>query len=1608
MSQSSDSSESMIPPPMLNETELVVSNFRDKVIGRLSLSLQRGDSVEKIKEVFSPAIYSEWKELPNFVFRIMLFPVCPHTEDASSLSQLKISAYIEAKKRPDWPENWICYGTRFTIIVINVSEPHASIFKRDSFNFSRTETDRGWQGIISHSQILENGFLNRNGDLILRAGVYPTGPEIDRSARDPNYNCRLATGFVGLQNHGATCYMNALLQSLYSITKFRKSVYSLNFDLNNLIGQKSFKIIQKYTNNLQNKDEEKMELDNPYPESNLPTSRPSDDPYSIGLDMDWDEVLDELEEKDYCNLLLEEEVEKRKAPSLSLALQNLFYLLNYSETPPACKELMKSFGWDSSDMFTQQDSHELLKLLLDKMEEQMKGTPVEGSVKNIFEGEMETYIECIDIEYKSCRRETFEDIQLDVQGCDNIYESLDKLTAPELLAGENMYEAKGHGKQRANKGIRFLKFPPVVIFLLKRFTFDLSKMDTVKLNNRFEFYKEISLSQYIQNDTNKIVDGDYVLQAVSVHHGSINSGHYYAFAKNEDSWFRFDDEIVTRVSEYAAINDNFGGEDQECYNYLTTNPNNPSIYSNHMNRYRRSKVYNAYILIYVLKSKKDEILGEVDMLKENYQMLKRYRIQRLLHSLRSKTRERLNSFVKVKVFTPEEFEGNTLLNQHFNTWPNKLVLKHDKSNSISELISQITDDLDIEEDSYVNYYVLGLNKQFNKFLSISDLKNKHKIPVETISDLVQLLRREYYQQFDPTLYLLKTTSAPTVDSQDTIPKNTNGLFVPSINISSTSLMQRSASLLGSAGLLKSVAAEKTFLIIKYYDIFTKDHENNLKCLKMVYINPQRNVSQLVPLVVEQLINFMSNNLVTPYRLKDLNKLLENIRSGRVSEDNLVNTSFESIPAETIPKSDTDTNGFNSDTNTITDVELNLNTNDTIDGDEDRRINMLMRNESLHLCWFIEIDNNFSNLALGKKLEDQLTNGDVLVCNFRPTDEMRQEIEQVEKKTNQKEDFETTKPSFKSENTNHFIISSSEIYLKSMGLEPDESLKQYRNLQQKWSLEQENKLKLHQLYNFSIYDYPSFIQWKLNNIQVTFKLYDPLQLLSTWKNCSNSIIHTDSTNGVVTNGNTGTGTVTTTGTKDSTVVPGTVGTTSTKDTPTATVTTDNVDDVENIKSIELVVDLRMPCKHILRYVSWLLGVDPCHVLIFNGNPQNFETIGSHLYSLDDFSNRDNSLGYTQKPLIHLFTIQGNLVMPNNLNLYHNPASARLSQRLSQSLDPNLTGDNTNSNLDTGNNTGDPTSHSTEDNANTHTNVDTADPVDTIDPNVDLVDQNDLEDIRNDYDELEDLRSEYDDEGMGRRTGRYNLRLLNSFRRQTHEENVIHMGVLFEPYYNWNYKFNDEMINIVGQIFNEKAQIISALMCKVPTNFTVGQLCNFVSNNYESLNSSNKRVKQTRTDSTDPALLLVDVITSLYTIVDLDTKVLELPQYSNTSIRNLFSAPLRFVPNWTPEQHELIHQKKLCPLTVFHQTSDHEYFGHPFQVLVPPTWNFLQIKTHIKNTLDVPKKLWDRWTFYQVTDSHARTWKSNDDLLDWDNSNIKLLAEHPKPYEKSKNFGIMKIT
>lgn len=111
-----------------------------------------------------------------------------------------------------------------------------------------------------------------------------------------------------------------------------------------------------------------------------------------------------------------------------------------------------------------------------------QSTTVEGTIQYLFEGRITNYIECTNVEYKSTRTEVFQDLQLDVKGCKNVYESFDKYVEVEHLNGDNQYRAEGHGLQDAQKGVLFEGFPPVLELQLKRFEYDFQQDMMVKVS----------------------------------------------------------------------------------------------------------------------------------------------------------------------------------------------------------------------------------------------------------------------------------------------------------------------------------------------------------------------------------------------------------------------------------------------------------------------------------------------------------------------------------------------------------------------------------------------------------------------------------------------------------------------------------------------------------------------------------------------------------------------------------------------------------------------------------------------------------------------------------------------------------------------------------------------------------------------------------------------------------------------------------------------------------------------------------------------------------------------------------------------------------------------
>jgi len=288
------------------------------------------------------------------------------------------------------------------------------------------------------------------------------------------------------------------------------------------------------------------------------------------------------------------------ANSVPLALQRVFYNLQYSNQSVDTRELTKSFGWDTIESFTQHDIQEFNRELQDNLETKMKGTAADGAISKLFRGKMKSYIECINIPYNSNRIEEYYDIQLNVKGCKGLVESFDEYIKEEILEGDNQYMAEGHGLQDAKKGVIFESLPPVLQLQLKRFEYDIERDAMVKINDRFEFPDRVDLSKYLSKDADKNIKYVYRLHSVLVHSGDLHGGHYCAFIqpKLDGKWFKFDDDRVVPATKESVFEENFG---------RSANDNE----RNDRNIHLKTRITNAYMLAYIRETDIPEILAPI-------------------------------------------------------------------------------------------------------------------------------------------------------------------------------------------------------------------------------------------------------------------------------------------------------------------------------------------------------------------------------------------------------------------------------------------------------------------------------------------------------------------------------------------------------------------------------------------------------------------------------------------------------------------------------------------------------------------------------------------------------------------------------------------------------------------------------------------------------------------------------------------------------------------------------------------------------------------------------------------------------------------------------------
>lgn len=516
--------------------------------------------------------------------------------------------------------------------LVHQTDPEKNFIKKIQHLFYLKENDWGFSPFITMKEILdpEKGFYNAKNDSITL--------EVWLNADAPHgtaWDSKKLTGYVGLTNQGATCYMNSLLQTLFFTNELRRAVYL------------------------------------------LPT--------------ETDDAI----------------------KSVPFGLQRVFYDLQFSEKSVGTKKLTRSFGWETLDTFMQHDVQELCRVLMDNIENKMKQTQVEGTIPRLFEGKMISYVKCKVIDYESRRTEGFYDIQLNIKDKKNIIESFKDYISVESLEGENKYDAGKYGLQDAQKGVYFDSFPPVLHLHLMRFQYDPQTDSNIKINDRYEFYENIDLSEFLEKPES--TPSKYTLHAVLVHSGDNHGGHYVVFInpKLDGKWFKFDDEVVSRCTKKDAINNNFGGNSSEDMTL------------------RHST--NAYMLVYVRDSVKEVVLNDVKRTDIPQVLQDRLVEEKKLEMIRKKERTEAHLFMQLNIICEQEFYdnlGNSDLYDVSKVEASK-QLKVKKTSTMLEITKQIAELFNLTPENIRIWPIMNRYNNTVRPLNCIDLReNAHKNIIE--------------------------------------------------------------------------------------------------------------------------------------------------------------------------------------------------------------------------------------------------------------------------------------------------------------------------------------------------------------------------------------------------------------------------------------------------------------------------------------------------------------------------------------------------------------------------------------------------------------------------------------------------------------------------------------------------------------------------------------------------------------------------------------------------------------------------------------------------------------------------------------------------------------
>eukprot|EP00698_Gefionella_okellyi_P001893 TRINITY_DN1173_c0_g1_i1.p1 TRINITY_DN1173_c0_g1~~TRINITY_DN1173_c0_g1_i1.p1 ORF type:complete len:309 (+),score=64.81 TRINITY_DN1173_c0_g1_i1:120-929(+) len=219
------------------------------------------------------------------------------------------------------------------------------------------------------------------------------------------------------------------------------------------------------------------------------------------------------------------------ATPLQQALAHIFREMQTSPSAVSPKALYTLFH---RPMDTPQDANDFSSMLVYELDIK--------SLQALLYMKVTHSADCLNITKHTSFTDVQDCVQLDVEGCADVTDSLHQMVSGRVCTGESG-QWTTEGVQDVRLSARFETLSDIVQISLRR-----SEAGGRKITARHAFPLELDLAEFCV-DTSE--PQHYVLQAVIVHQGSAYAGMNFTFARSctDGAWYRYADAVVTKCPE---------------------------------------------------------------------------------------------------------------------------------------------------------------------------------------------------------------------------------------------------------------------------------------------------------------------------------------------------------------------------------------------------------------------------------------------------------------------------------------------------------------------------------------------------------------------------------------------------------------------------------------------------------------------------------------------------------------------------------------------------------------------------------------------------------------------------------------------------------------------------------------------------------------------------------------------------------------------------------------------------------------------------------------------------------------------------------------------------